>query len=844
MAEPRSRGGSRGSTGGQSGTGNTRSSKRTTGANASGAGPGDHGVQTAERIVDVDVASEMQASFLDYAYSVIYARALPDARDGLKPVQRRILFQMSQMGLRPDRGHVKSARVVGEVMGRLHPHGDSAIYDALVRMAQSFSLRLPMVDGHGNFGSPDDGPAAMRYTEARLAAAAVSMTDGLDEDTIDFIPNYDGRESEPTVLPAALPSLLVNGASGIAVGMATNLVPHNLVEVVEAARLLLRKPKARLAEVMKVLPGPDLPGGGIIIGLDGITEAYETGRGAFKVRARATIETVASRRRGIVVTELPMNVGPERIIERVKDLVSNKKLQGIADITDLTDGDHGLQLVIEVKSGFNPEAVLESLYRLTPLEETVNVNAVALVDGQPRTLGLIELLEVFLRHRVDVVRRRTAFRRARAADRLHLVAGLLIAILDIDEVIEVVRTSDDAAEARTRLMSIFDLSVVQADYILEMPLRRLTKFSRIDLEKESGALTETIRALDSILASDQALRDTVGDELSEVARVHGNPRRSALLGADQAIVAAVPLEEADEPCVVMMSATGLLGRVPGTFDELASWAATAKGGPKDHVISSLVPATSRGHVGIVASDGMVHRLSVIEVPLLPSGLPIGALINLPAQSTALCLTTLDDTGTLALATAQGVVKRVTSDIPTSKDEWEVIRLTEGDRLIGAARLPDVAAEQADLVIVTSDGQLLRFPAASVRPQGRTGGGIAGIRVADDAEAIAFAAVPAIDETVVVTVSAASASLPGTTPGSVKVSRLLDYPAKGRATAGVRCHTFRAGEDGLILAWVGVGPARAITSSGAAVALPKVDSRRDGRGTTGKASIAAVGGRWW
>ena len=796
------------------------------------------------RIVDVDVASEMQTSFLDYAYSVIYARALPDARDGLKPVQRRILFQMSQMGLRPDRGHVKSARVVGEVMGRLHPHGDTAIYDALVRMAQPFALRLPMVDGHGNFGSLDDGPAAMRYTEARLAASAVAMTEGLDEDTIDFIPNYDGREAEPVVLPAAIPSLLVNGASGIAVGMATNLVPHNLVEVVAAARLLLRKPKARLAEVMRVLPGPDFPGGGIVIGLEGIAEAYQGGRGAFKVRARASVETLTNRRRGIVVTELPMNVGPERVIERVKDLVSNKKLQGIADITDLTDGEHGLQLVIEVKSGFHPEAVLDSLFRLTPMEETVNVNAVALVDGEPRTLGLLDLLDVFIRHRLDVVRRRTAFRRAKAADRLHLLEGLLIAILDIDEVIEVIRTSDDAASARSRLLTVFDLTEAQADYILDMPLRRLTKFSRIEIEKEAASLTESIAALDAILRSEQALRDAVGEELADVARIHGTPRRSELLGADQVTVADVPLEEGDEPCVVLLNGAGLLGRIPGTFDELAAWAATTKGGPGDHPISSIVPATSRGQIGLMASDGVVRRVSVLDIPLMPGGVPAHAMVALPDGVTALCVTTLDDTGTLALGTARGIVKRVTADIPASKDAWDVIRLEPGDRVVGAARLPDIVAEQADLVLVTSAAQLLRFPAATVRPQGRTGGGIAGIRLEDDARVIAFAAVPTIPDTLVVTVSASSDALPGTAPGSVKVTPLLEYPAKGRATAGVRCHAFRAGEDALVAAWVGVGPARATTATGASVALPKPDSRRDARGTAAKAAIAALGGRWW
>ncbi len=410
-----------------------------------------------EHILDTDIKQEMEASYLEYAYSVIYSRALPDARDGLKPVQRRILYTMNDMGVRPDRGHVKSARVVGEVMGRLHPHGDGAIYDALVRMAQPWAMRLPTVDGHGNFGSPDDPPAAMRYTECRMAPSAVAMTASIDEDTVDFKPNYDSRELEPVVLPAAIPHLVVNGAAGIAVGMATNMAPHNLVEVVQALRHLVTHPDATLDDLMRFVPGPDLPTGGMIVGLDGVRDAYETGRGTFRMRATARVEPVG-RRKGIVVTELPYGVGTEKVSERIKSLVQTKKLQGIADIKDLTDREHGLRLVIEVKNGFVPEALLEELYRLTPMEDTFGINNVALVDGQPRTLGLKELLQVFLEHRYDVVRRRSAYRRSKAADRLHLVEGLLIAILDIDEVIQLIRSSDNAADAKERLIDVFDLT--------------------------------------------------------------------------------------------------------------------------------------------------------------------------------------------------------------------------------------------------------------------------------------------------------------------------------------------------------------------------------------------------
>lgn len=343
----------------------------------------------AERIVDIDLTQEMQDSFLEYSYSVIYARALPDARDGLKPVHRRIVYQMGEMGLRPDRGHVKSARVVGDVMGKLHPHGDSAIYDALVRMAQPFSLRVPLVDGHGNFGSLDDGPAASRYTEARLSAASLLMNESLDEDVVDFKPNYDAQLSEPSVLPAAFPNLLVNGATGIAVGMATNMPPHNLREVVAAAIYLLNNPSATTEDLMRFVPGPDLPNGGIIVGTEGIVEAYETGRGVFKTRAKVSVETVSPRKLGLVITELPYLVGPEKVIEKIKDGVNSKKIAGISDVTDLTDRTNGLKLVVELKTGFDPQAVLELLYRFTPMEDSFGINNVALVDGDLRLSGFV-----------------------------------------------------------------------------------------------------------------------------------------------------------------------------------------------------------------------------------------------------------------------------------------------------------------------------------------------------------------------------------------------------------------------------------------------------------------------
>ena len=482
------------------------------------------------RIVDIDVSQEMSDSFLEYAYSVIYSRALPDARDGLKPVQRRILHQMSEMGLRPDRGHVKCARVVGDVMGKLHPHGDGAIYDAMVRMAQSFSMRLPLIDGHGNFGSLDAGPAAMRYTESRLAQAAMAMVDESDEDTVDFGSNYDGQLLEPQVLPAAFPNLLVNGATGIAVGMATNMAPHNLGEVIAATKHLIDNPNATLKALMKHVPAPDFPTGGEIVGLEGIADAYATGRGAFKVRATAVIEKVTARKMGIIITEFPYNIGPEKVVEKIADLVKAKKIQGISDIIDLSDGQQGTKVVVEIKNGFEPEDVLEKLYKLTPMEDAFSINAVALVNGKPQTLGLKELLQVFIDHRIDVVRRRSEFRKAKATARLNLVDGLLKAIIDIDKVIKIIRGSEDAAEAKAALIKSFKLSDEQATYILDMPLRRLTKMSKIELESEQSALSAAIAALNKLLSSDATIRKQVSEELNQIAKNFATPRRTRLEG--------------------------------------------------------------------------------------------------------------------------------------------------------------------------------------------------------------------------------------------------------------------------------------------------------------------------
>ena len=800
----------------------------------------------AGQVVDIDVSEEMETSFLEYAYSVIYSRALPDARDGLKPVQRRIIYQMGEMGLRPDRPHVKSSRIVGDVMGKLHPHSDVAIYDALVRLSQDFVMRTPLVDGHGNFGSLDDGPAAPRYTEARLTDAALTMIAGLDEDVVDFVPNYDSSTTQPEVLPSAFPNLLVNGASGIAVGMATNMAPHNPGEVITAAQHLIDNPEAELSELMKYVPGPDLPSGGRIIGLSGVREAYETGRGSFRTRATVKIENITARRKGIIVTELPYLVGPEKVIEKVKDVVGNKKLAGIASIDDFSDRKHGLRLVIGIKNGFNPDAVLEELYRLTPLEDSFGINNVCLVDGQPRTLGLKALLEVYVDHRIDVTRRRTVFQLGKAKDRLHLVEGLLTAILDIDEVIELIRSSDDAQVARTRLMSVFDLSEVQATYILDLQLRRLTKFSRLELEAEQDELKKRIDYLQSILDDEAKLRQVVSEELGAVADQIDSPRRTVLVeGSHKQITArgrkkgSPELQVADSPTWVLLSTSGRIART-------ADRSALPTGGKRlaHDALASQVASTTRGIIGAITSKGRLLTVDVVALPALPpqatrpglaGGVKVGEFVTLDSGEKVLGL--IDITKDFVLATARGVIKRVAGAEPAKgKDAWDVINLKSGDTVIGAGQLPDIDAARA--VLITSNAQLLTFGTDLLRAQGWNAGGVTGMKVAADASVIAFSLVDPEAENRVVTI-ATGENFYGETALSVKVTDLAEFPTKGRATAGVRAHRFLKGETELVTAFAGPEPQGA-ASGGGARKLPAELGRRDGSGQPLESKVDAIG----
>lgn len=890
-----------------------------------------------EHIVETPLNEEMSKSFLEYAYSVIYARALPDARDGLKPVQRRIVYQMGEMNLTPDRPYMKSARVVGEVMGKLHPHGDSAIYEAMVRLAQPFAMRLPLVDGHGNFGSLDDGPAASRYTEARLGPAALGMNADIDEDTVDFTPNYDNKLKEPTVLPAAIPNLLVNGGSGIAVGMATNLATHNLGEVVNAAKFLMAHSDATLEQLMRYVPGPDWPTGGTIIGRDGIREAYATGRGTLTTRAATHIEHVTARKQAIVVTELPYMVGPEKVIERISDGVKNRKLEGISGAFDLTDRHNGTRIVIEIKTGFDPHAVLVQLFKHTPLQDNFAMNNVALVEGRPHTMGLKEMLQVWVDHRRVVIRRRSEYRKKKALERLHLVEGLLLAMLDIDEVIQVIRTSDDADAAKSRLMVVFDLDEVQAQYILDLRLRRLTKMNRIELEAERDDLKKRIEELTRILASAEALDQVVTDEMDEAVAKWGSPRRTVLLDADpdgtltpvvaqgagasgvsksalEAVKAATTISSAeadvaaaaaaakktgeqsaltgalkieDEPCVVMMSATGLIARTTPSAMDVFNARSTSDERLRDDQITTIFETSTRATYGLVTSAGRLVLAHVVDLPALPAaatlslkgGVQADELIGMtestdpirgervitaiameqPTSGKTSAKDESEDGGaaeakplpSLAIGTRNGVIKRWNREAPTTMDSWPVIDLKDGDEVVFAA----VAEDDDRLVFISSDSSLLTFEAKNVRPQGRTAGGMAGIKLAEGARVAAFNVVPAgkvawtYEEgengltsgsgAVVLTVAGDSDALPGTENGAAKVTPLEMYPTKGRATGGVRSQRFLKGQNTLILAWAGLYPLHASTSAGSPVELPKPDMRRDGSGVDLASPIAFI-----
>ena len=778
----------------------------------------------AAEIINSPVTDELQHSFLEYAMSVIVSRALPDVRDGLKPVQRRILWSMHKNRLRPETSYRKSATVVGDVMAKYHPHGDAAIYDTMVRMAQPFANLVPPIDGQGNFGTLDDPAAAARYTEARMTPAAVIMTEELGEDTVDLRPNYDGKESEPAVLPAGLPYLLVNGATGIAVGLATRMAPHNLLEVVAALRHLLKHPDATLEDLMVHLPGPDLPTGGLIIDDEGgVKAAYATGRGRFRMRAVGEVTDVSARRKGVVFDQLPYEVGPEKVVARINQLLNEKKLPGVSRVLNLTDR-KGTRLVVEFKTGFAPQSVLAELYRTTPLEESFSINTIALVDGRPRTLTLIELLQLYLDHRFDVVQRRTRHRLSKAEARAHIVEGLIIALDAIDEVVAIIRASKTAEAAKGKLVRTFKLSDTQATHILDMQLRRLTSMEVSSLKAELKELRARIADLADLLSSRPRQSQMISDELGAVAAKVGLPRRSRITTQVDDVSPAAPVE--DEPTVVTLSASGLVGR---------DGAPAGRKPSRGDVLISRVATSTAAEVGVVTADGRLCRALVAGLPPVEGrsrGGQASEFFTLSGAEPVALVALSPGAPGLVLVTRRGVVKRVSGEeLSATKDQAPVMTLKEpGDALVAALALPAAAGDgeaQQAVALVSSCARLLRFPLASVREQGRAAGGVAGMRLEEGSSVLAAGLVASDAQVVTVTDA-----------GRVKVTPVLEYPEKGRGGGGVRCHKLLKGEERLALAFVGASPLAFAGSSRAD--LSGCAGRRDASGTLLEGGVDLVG----
>ncbi len=714
--------------------------------------PADGGGPGARNIQPVNIEEEMRKSYLEYSMSVIIGRALPDVRDGLKPVHRRILYTMQQMGLAPNRPTRKCARIVGEVMGKYHPHGNLAVYDALVRLAQPWSMRYPLVDGQGNFGSVDgDPPAADRYTEARLTRVATSLLEDLDKETVDFRPNYDGSEVEPDVLPSRIPNLLVNGSNGIAVGMATNIPPHNLTEIIDATITLVNNPNAQLAEVLKFVQGPDFPTAGIINGRAGIFEAYRTGRGRFMMRAKAAIETFNKDRQAIIVTEIPYQVNKARLVERIAQLVNDKDIEDISDIRDESDRD-GMRIVVELKRGAEPQIVLNKLFKHTQMQESFSMILLAVVHGQPRELGLIPTIKYFIDHRVDVVRRRTAYLLSKARDREHILEGYLTALDHLDNVIAIIRGSANRADARENLVMYFggkkvDINTTgrapkldpekpftgkQADAILELQLHRLTKLSIDEIANELKQVREHIAEYESILASEKKLRGVIIKELEEIKKLYGDARRTRI--EDEA--AEILLEDliADEQVAVTVSHSGYLKRTPISTYRMQRRGGTGRSGMKtrdEDFVEHLFIASTHAYILIFTNKGRVYWLKVYEIPDVSAagrGKHIGSLVALqPGETvrTMVAVRNLEEEGKYVFfATRNGLVKKseLREFMHVRSSGINAIGIEQGDELV-AARITD---GQQILFLASHEGMAVRFDESHVRPMGRSAYGVWGI----------------------------------------------------------------------------------------------------------------------
>lgn len=750
----------------------------------------------AAEVIDTPVADEMSESFLAYSLSVITARAIPDIRDGLKPVQRRILYSMLQQGIRPDADFRKCAGVVGDTMGKYHPHGDSAIYETLVRMGQDFTRGLTFITPQGNFGTLDDPPAAYRYTECKLSPAAMDMVKEIDEQTVDYQQTFDGLREEPTVLPALIPNLLVNGTTGIAVGMATNMPTHNLREVYAAIELVMKKrrPKPTVDELMAVLPGPDFPSGGVLVD-DGLRDAYETGRGTVRIRAKAETIKLTRSREALVITELPYLVGPEKVITKINELASVGKLPGVDEregAKNLSDKHAGLRIQIDLRPGASAKAVLANLYRMTPLEETFGINNVVLVDGVPTTVGLWDLCNHYISHRLEVVVRRTEFRLAKWEERLHIVAGLLIALDNIDRVIEIIRASADTATAKTALMDELDLSEVQATHVLEMPLRRLTALEVQKLEDEAADLEAKITDAQKLLASEQRQRTVVLNELAAAVEEYGVDRRTVITSEDEfATIDLSSLEGGgdddipDTPCVVTLSTSGYVGRAP------TEGAKRATPGRHDVIVASRIGST-KAPVFAVTNEGrarMALGLELNEVGGRSRGTETRKAFgtNKGEEVLTIVTPTTEVSENLVLVTENGVAKQLTpEEVAGTRPGQTLINLKPQDSLVAAFTAP----AGVDIIIVASDGQVLRTAVDGVSVQGRNASGVAGMKLKDGAKVIGAGAV--LGDEPVLTV---------TDKGTAKLTPSSEFDAKGRGGAGVRITRF-TNERALVYAHIG------------------------------------------
>jgi DNA gyrase subunit A len=727
---------------------------------------------------------EMKSAYLDYAMSVIVGRALPDVRDGLKPVHRRVLYAMSELGLGPTRGYVKSSRIVGEVMGNYHPHGDSAIYDTLVRLAQDFSMRYPLVDGQGNFGSVDDDPAAaMRYTEARLTRMAMEMLRDLDMDTVDFAPNYDGRQQEPLVLPARFPNLLVNGSSGIAVGMAPNIPPHNLREVADAVVAYIDDPSLQVEDLMRYVQGPDFPTGGAILGRQGIREAYETGRGRVRVRALAHIEPLSHGKEAIIVTELPYQVkkgGPGGLVEKIADLVREKKISEISDLRDESDR-NGMRLVIELKRDALPKVVLNKLYKHTPMQSTFGVNMVALVDGVPRTLNLREVIHHYVQHQREVIVRRTKHELSQKEARRHVLEGLLIAIENLDAVIDLIRASRDRDAARAGLIERFELSVIQAEAILALRLSQLTALETDDIKQEHADVTERIAELRAILGDELRVLGLIKEELLEIAERFEDDRRTQITASEDEI----DIEDliADQQMVITITKTGYIKSLP-----LATYRKQHRGGVgvtgmdmKDgDYIEHLFICSTHDYLLFFTNRGKVYRSKVYELPEAQRTAKGRALVNIlplrEGERVQSVLSTRDfaESKYVVFATRKGMVKKTelgAYNTPIKADGIIAINIRDDDELVDVRNVD----EGDTIIMVSRSGQASRFEEAKVRAMGRATAGVRGMNVAQKGNAVLVMDVARPDQDLLVV----------TENGYGKRTAIDDYPIKGRGTMGVK-----------------------------------------------------------